>query len=250
MPKRATLTRSTAAAKSSRQPHGRKPVSKPALVVADELDGNDDEAVEIAPAARGATTVKISNGLAAAVVGLKERQLTNLRTQGCPVPDGGVRTVEQIAAIVRWRMDQAVADVTRKTDAVLDELGVDSPEAEELRSRRLDNRLKEFKVGTAYGELLEKPRYLHNLSLCLVEINAQMQMVGSRNREQLAACSEPFGCQQIVDDAVNEILGELTLERALHPPGEMIGDIEDTGDGDPANFADDDEDDGGDDDDD
>ena len=246
MPNRASPTRSTAAAKSKRQPHGRKPVAKAVPVVV--IDAED--AVETASAARGATTVKISNGLAAAVVGLKERQLTNLRGSGCPVPDGGVRTVEQIAAIVKWRMNQAVADVTRKTDAVLDELGVNSPEAEELRSRRLDNRLKEFKVGTAYGELLEKPRFLHNLSLCLVEINAQMQMVGGRHREQLAACSDPFGCQAIVDDAVNEVLADLTLERALHPPGEMTAQNEDEGEDQAAEFDDEDEDVGDDDDDD
>jgi hypothetical protein len=194
---------------------------------------------------------QISTESVAALVGITDRTLRNWRTtKGAPVPEKGFRTTEEVRTFMRWHRAEIEREASDDASQLIEEMGGSTVEAEELRGKRLDNRMKEHKVGLAYGELLEKPRYHHNLSLCLVEINTQVQMLGAKVRDRVAAESDPFVCQDIIDEFVAKILGDLNLENALHPPGEIIGPMDDDGaDGEPVDEEDEDEEVGSDDDD-
>lgn len=204
MPNRAPPTRSTAAAKSKRQPHVRKPVAKP-VVVADDAE----DVVETAPAARGATTVKISNGLAAAVVGLKERQLNNLRTQGCPVPDGGVRTVEQIASIVKWRMDQQREVLTADR-----EMNGDDLDREEKRTKLI---LLQTKISRELDHVLDADPYIHHLSVLWSEHNSLLDGMGRKLAPFLVGLTEEDEAKDRIDDFVAGLKKRFNPDEAMKP---------------------------------
>lgn len=209
MPKRATPTRSTAAAKSSRQPHARKPAAKPVPVVADELDGDEDEAVEQHEGQRSATSVKISNDVAAIVIGIRARQLTSLRQQGCPVPDGGVRTLGQVAAIVKWKMDQQREVLTADRDMDDDDL-----DREEKRTKLI---LLQTKISRELDHVLDADPYIHHLSVLWSEHNSLLDGMGRKLAPFLASMTEEEDIKDRIDDFVAGLKKRFNPDEAMKP---------------------------------
>lgn len=207
--KRATPNRSIAAAKSSHQPHGRKPVAKPTPVVADELDDAEDLAVEQAEGPRSATTVKISNDIAAIVLGIRARQLTSLRSQGCPVPPGGVRTLGEVAAIVKWRMDQQREALTADRDMDDDDL-----DREEKRTKLI---LLQTKISRELDHVLDADPYIHHLSVLWSEHNSLLDGMGRKLAPFLASMTDEEDIKDRIDEFVAGLKKRFNPDEAMKP---------------------------------
>ena len=156
-----------------------------------------------------AQTVRISNEIAAKLAGISPRWLTEQRSHGCPVPDGGVRTVDQVAAIVRWRMDQQRAELLDGQDMDEDDL-----EREEKRTKL---KAMQIKLSRELDLVLDSDDYLHHLSVLWVEMNSLLDVMGMQLGPILATISDPDECTDKIDDFVAGLKARFNPEEALNP---------------------------------
>lgn len=161
-----------------------------------------------APAERKADTVKVTTGLAAKIIGIKERQLSNLRQQGCPVPEGGVKTVDDIAAIVAWRMDQMREMLTDKLPENVDDI--------ELEEKRTNLKVKQIKLAKELDLVLDESDYMHHLSVLWGEANSLLDSMESKLPPVLTGLPADE-----MADKIREFVSDLKLrfnpEEAMRP---------------------------------
>lgn len=209
MAKRPTPTRNTAASKSTRAPRAKAaPKAKPAPVIEPDDDLDDEEPVEPAsPRARQSDMIRISTQTAGIIAGVSGRQLMNLKAEGCPVPDGGVKTVQQVAAIVRWRMDQIRAEAGDDRD--VDEL--------EVEERRTKLKVLQVKLARELDKVLDGDEYLHHLSVLWVEMNSLLDIMDAQLGPIVAPISDPDECADKIRDYVADLKKRFNPEEAMNP---------------------------------
>lgn len=159
--------------------------------------------------ADAAQTVRISNEMAAKLAGISPRWLTEQRSHGCPVPDGGVRTVDQVAAIVKWRMDQQRADLIADRDMDEDDL-----DREEQRTKL---KALQIKLARELDLVLDGDDYLHHLSVLWVEMNSLLDVMGMQLGPIVATISDPDVCTDKIDEFVADLKKRFNPEEAMNP---------------------------------
>lgn len=161
-------------------------------------------------------TLKITTEAVEKIVGIGSRQMRSLRrSKGCPIPDGGIRTIDELAAVVRWRADQAVADARREADAMVEAMGGMTVEMVESKRAQVGLKLDELKLGEKKGLLLPKKLYVHVLSMMLAEVASLLRAQGSQLGPLVSIESDARVCQEIIDSANDAMLAKLTVGAAL-----------------------------------
>lgn len=207
MPKRATPTRSTAAAKSSRAPRA-KPAPKPVPIPDVEIEEDEQpEPARPGPRSRAPETIRITTEIAGRIAGVSGRQLMNLKAEGCPVPDGGAKTIHDVAAIVRWRMDQIRAEAGDDRDE-------DDLEREERRTKL---KVLQVKLARELDKVLDGDEYLHHLSVLWVEMNSLLDIMDAQLGPILAPISDPDECADKIRDYVTDLKKRFNPEEAMNP---------------------------------
>lgn len=187
----------------------RAPRKAPAKKSAPEPVVEDEPSAEAAPSsrARAAQTIKISTEVAGKIVGLSGRQLQNLKIEGCPLPDGGVRTLEEIRSIVLWRMDQIRKDAG-------DDRDVDDLEVEEKRTAL---KVKQLKLAKELDLVLDADEYLHHLSTLWVEMNSLLDIMGTQLAPLLVSIDEADVIADKIDDFVADLKKRFNPDEAMTP---------------------------------
>lgn len=166
-------------------------------------------AADAADRADAAQTVRMSNEVAAKLAGISARWMTEQRTHGCPVPDGGVRTIAQVAAIVRWRMEQQRAELLDGQDMDEDDL-----EREEKRTKL---KAMQIKLARELDLVLDGDDYLHHLSVLWVEMNSLLDVMGQQLGPIVATISDPDTCADKIEEFVADIKKRFNPEEAMNP---------------------------------
>lgn len=151
--------------------------------------------------------IRISTQTAGIIAGVSGRQLMNLKAEGCPVPDGGVKTVQQVAAIVRWRMDQIRAEAGDDRD--VDEL--------EVEERRTKLKVLQVKLARELDKVLDGDEYLHHLSVLWVEMNSLLDIMDAQLGPIVAPISDPDECADKIRDYVADLKKRFNPEEAMNP---------------------------------
>lgn len=159
-------------------------------------------------AERKAETVKITTGLAARIIGIKERQLSNLRQQGCPLPEGGVKTVDDIEAIVAWRMNQMREMLTDKLPENVDDI--------ELEEKRTNLKVKQIKLAKELDLVLDEAAYFHHLSVLWGEANSLLDSMESKLPPLLIGL-QPDEMADKIRDFVSDLKMRFNPEEAMRP---------------------------------
>lgn len=195
-----------------------------------------------APAAKPSVvpTIRLTTETAARIIGVGDRQLRNLRQQGCPLPDGGIRTIADIAAIVAWRMESENRDLRERIDDLLgDEDGGMS--RLEYEDKRTALKAKQLKLARELNLVLDEDEYLHHLSVLWAEMNSMLDSMGTQLAPLLAPLSDEFDIADRIDVYVADIKGRFNPEEAMNPvrvdldpfTDDEVGiDLEDDGDAD------------------
>lgn len=215
MPKRASPTRSTAAAKAKRAPRPKRVETVVVPTVVDMLEADDDLEVT-GPVARVRETVRITTETAAAAIGLSDRQIRAIRSKGAPVPRDGIKSMEEIGAINRWLRAEAQREAKAKADAAIEAAGGMSEEMIAIQRSITGWKLDETKLGKEIDKLLPKGMYYLVLSMMLSEASDQLKLIGIKTGAKLAAESDVNACIAIVDEHVAMVLKTMTFDDATN----------------------------------
>lgn len=208
MAKRPTPTRSTAAAKSTRAPR-KKPTPKPTPAVdADEdLDDEPPEPPRPGVRSRQSEVIRITTQTAGLIVGVGGRQLMNLKAEGCPVPDGGVKSLHEVAAIVRWRMDQ-IRELCSEGEEI------DDLDREEKRTKLI---LLQTKISRELDHVLDADPYIHHLSVLWSEHNSLLDGMGRKLAPFLVDLTEEEDIKDKIDEFVAGLKKRFNPDEAMNP---------------------------------
>lgn len=187
--------------------------------------------------------MQITTETAASIIGISDRQLRNLRTKGCPVPEGGVKTVEDIARIVDWRVEHEAREARDDLTKLMESMGEGSMDLLDYEEKRTSLKAKQLKLARELDLVLDRDEYMHHLSMLFSELNSLIDSMGAQLGPVVASISDPVLCADAIDDFVADIKKRFNAEEAMNPVRVDIDPFGDDDDG-SAELEEDDDDDG------
>lgn len=168
------------------------------------------------PPASAVPTIRLTTETAAKIIGVGDRQLRNLRQQGCPLPDGGIRSIEDIAAIVAWRLESETRELRERVDDL-----VDGPEGGMARldyeEKRTSLKAKQLKLARELDLVLDKNEYFDHLSNLWAEANSLLDAMGTQLAPTLVSLDDEMDIAEKIDKFVADLKGRFDPDQAMNP---------------------------------
>lgn len=154
---------------------------------------------------------------AAAILEMHRNTLARWIDQGCPVVGGedrarGVEKELSIAAIMQWRVDQAVAQAVAAYASSGE--SIDIKEAQRRRAVA-DAIVAEIGADEALGQVVRVSDVAETVASEYVAVRSQLTGVGAKVAGRAATMNSPVEIQDLVDDAIRQSLDGLDYDRRL-----------------------------------